>query len=63
MENVRIQDDLYMYVNGETIENLVIPDDRPSTGGFALLAEGVEKIMMGEFEEMAAAPLAELARQ
>ena len=37
MENIRIQDDLYMHVNGETLDNLVIPDDRPSTGGFALL--------------------------
>ena len=26
MENVRIQDDLYMYVNKETLDNLVIPD-------------------------------------
>ena len=54
MENIRIQDDLYMHVNGETLDTLVIPDDSPSTGGFALLAEGVEKIKMGEFEEMAA---------
>ena len=52
MENVRIQDDLYMYVNGETIENLVIPDDKPYAGGFAELADGVEKIMMEEFASM-----------
>ena len=53
MENIRIQDDLYMHVNQETIENLVIPDDKPIAGGFAELSDGVEKIMMGEFEEMA----------
>ena len=54
MENIRIQDDLYMYVNQETLDKLVIPDDKPYAGGFAELADGVEKIMMGEFEEMVA---------
>ena len=53
MENVRIQDDLYNHVNGETLEKLVIPDDKPTAGGFQDLADGVEKIMMGEFEAMA----------
>ena len=52
MENVRIQDDLYNFVNGETIEKLVIPDDKPAAGGFQDLADGVEKIMMGEFATM-----------
>ena len=52
MEKVRIQDDLYTYVNQEALENLVIPDDKPVAGGFSELADGVEKIMMGEFEEM-----------
>ena len=53
MENIRIQDDLYMYVNQETLENLVIPDDKPMAGGFNELSDGVEKIMMDEFETMA----------
>ena len=52
MEKFRIQDDLYMYVNQETLENIVIPDDKPVAGGFSELADGVEKIMMGEFEGM-----------
>ena len=52
MENIRIQDDLYMHVNGEAIENLVIPDDKPCAGGFNELADGVEKIMMDEFAAM-----------
>ncbi len=52
MENIRIQDDLYMYVNGETLDKLVIPDDKPCAGGFSQLDEGVEDIMMGEFKEM-----------
>ena len=52
MENIRIQDDLYTYVNQKTLDELVIPDDKPTAGGFAKLADSVEKIMMGEFEAM-----------
>ena len=52
MENIRIQDDLYNYVNGKRLEELVIPDDKPTAGGFAELNDSVEKIMMGEFESM-----------
>ena len=54
MENIRIQDDLYMHVNQATLEELVIPDDKPTAGGFAKLSDGVEKIMMEEFKTMAA---------
>ena len=53
MENIRIQDDLYTYVNQKTLEELVIPDDKPVAGGFTELADGVEKIMMNEFATMA----------
>ena len=52
MEKIRIQDDLYTYVNQETLDSLVIPDDKPSTGGFSKLADDVEKIMMDEFDVM-----------
>ncbi|MFT8337982.1 M13 family metallopeptidase [Schleiferilactobacillus harbinensis] len=51
---VRIQDDLFDYVNGEWEKNAVIPDDESSTGGFNDLARDVEKKMMGEFADMAA---------
>ena len=54
MENLRIQDDLYMFVNKETLDNLVIPDDKPSAGGFAALGDEVEKLMMDEFETLTA---------
>ncbi|MBQ7912117.1 MAG: M13 family peptidase [Clostridia bacterium] len=53
MENIRIQDDLYMHVNQEALEELVIPDDKPTAGGFAKLSDGVEKIMMDEFKTLA----------
>lgn len=52
MENIRIQDDLYMHVNQAKLEELVIPDDRPSTGGFATLNDEVEQLMIGEFNTM-----------
>ena len=52
MEKIRIQDDLYTFVNQETLDKLVIPDDQPATGGFQTLAVEVEKLMIGEFNEM-----------
>ncbi len=52
MENIRIQDDLYLFVNQEKLEELVIPDDKPCAGGFNELADSVEKIMMDEFRTM-----------
>ena len=50
---VRIQDDLYEAVNGEWLKTAVIPDDRPTTGGFSDLDQGVEKIMMADFKAFA----------
>ena len=50
---VRIQDDLYEAVNGEWLKTAVIPDDKPITGGFASLDEGVEKLMMADFKAFA----------
>ena len=46
---VRIQDDLYHAVNGDWIDKAVIPDDRPTCGGFADLDENVEKILREDF--------------
>ena len=45
-DKVRIQDDLYTYVNQEKLAQLVIPDDQPSVGGFQTLAVDVEKTMI-----------------
>ena len=52
MEKIRIQDDLYTYVNQAKLEELVIPDDMPVAGGFATLGTDVEKLMIGEFNAM-----------
>ena len=54
MEKIRIQDDLYTYVNQAKLDELVIPDDMPVAGGFATLGEDVEKLMIGEFNAMCA---------
>jgi len=65
MEKVRIQDDLYTYVNQAKLDELVIPDDMPVAGGFATLGTDVEKLMIGEINTMckdAAYPNAHLAR-
>ena len=53
MSNVRIQDDLYEYVNGDFLKNAVIPADRPTTGGFSELDQGVEKTLMADFSAFA----------
>ena len=53
-KNIRIQDDLYQAVNGEWLEKAVIPEDKPMTGGFADLDEGVEKLLMADFKAFAA---------
>ena len=45
-KSIRIQDDLYHFVNGAWLDQAVIPDDRPTAGGFADLDKGVEKILM-----------------
>ncbi len=50
---VRIQDDLYEAVNGAWLKTAVIPDDRPSTGGFVILDQNVEKTMMADFRAFA----------
>ena len=51
MEKVRIQDNLYEAVNGEWLATAIIPDDRPTTGGFSVLDQEVEELMMKEFKE------------
>lgn len=50
MSDIRIQDDLYEAINGDWLEKAVIPDDRPSTGGFAVLDQEVEKLLMEDFK-------------
>ncbi|MCH5151809.1 MAG: M13 family peptidase [Clostridiales bacterium] len=53
MEKVRVQDDLYLHVNKEWMDNAVIPDDKPRIGGFSDLDEDVEKLLISDFNKMA----------
>ena len=50
---VRVQDDLYNYVNGEWMKTAVIPNDKPVTGGFVCLNDDVEKTLMADFAAFA----------
>ena len=52
MEKIRIQDDLYTFINQAKLDELVIPDDMPVAGGFASLGTDVEKLMIDEFNTM-----------
>ena len=54
MEKIRIQDDLYTFVNQAKLEELVIPEDMPDASVFATLSTDVEKLMIGEFNTMCA---------
>ena len=47
---IRIQDDLYENINGEWLKKAVIPEDRPTNGGFASLAVDVEEKLMADFK-------------
>lgn len=51
-KDIRIQDDLYKFVNQEWIDNAVIPSDRPTAGGFSDLDRGVEELMINEFNSL-----------
>ena len=51
-DKVRLEDDLYSYVNGKWIEKAIIPDDLPCTGGFIDLSVGVEKLMIEELNAL-----------
>ena len=53
-----LKDDFYDYVNGDWLESAVIPADKPATGGFQDLVDGIDQLMMAEFKNMAADPLA-----
>ena len=50
---VRVQDDLYKHVNGEWLKTAVIPDDKPTTGGFSSLRDEVEELLMSDFDKFA----------
>lgn len=52
-KKVRVQDDLYQFVNGDWLKKAKIPSDRPTTGGFAMLDENVQKKLRKDFDSFA----------
>ena len=52
MSEIRIQDDLFEYVNHDWLEKAVIPDDKPRIGGFSDLDVGVEEQLIKDLNEM-----------
>jgi len=50
---IRIQDDLYHFVNDETLRQVVIPSDEPTAGGYSELDKAVERLLMADFSAMA----------
>lgn len=52
----RLEDDLYNYVNGKWIKKAKIPADKPSTGGFIDLMDGVEKTLLKDFKKFSVKP-------
>lgn len=49
-----LKNDFYEYVNGEWMKTAVIPADKPATGGFQDLVDGIDKLLMTEFNTMLA---------
>lgn len=47
-----LKDDLYQAVNGAWLKTAVIPADKSTTGGFADLADNIEKLLMADFEAL-----------
>lgn len=52
-----IKDNLYMAVNGEWLKTAKIPADKPLTGGFADLADNIEKTLMRDFNQLSSGEL------
>lgn len=52
MTDLRKQD-FYEHVNGEWLKTAVIPADKPATGGFQDLVEGIDQLLIKELNQMA----------
>lgn len=54
MERTKIKEDLYEAVNGEWIKTAEIPADKPATGGFQDLVDGIDELLMTDTKKMQA---------
>ncbi|MFZ8765238.1 M13 family metallopeptidase [Enterococcus diestrammenae] len=48
--------DFYEYVNGDWLKTAEIPADKPATGGFQDLVDGIDEQLMAEFDHFVAHP-------
>ncbi|MFR3683726.1 MAG: M13 family metallopeptidase [Enterococcus sp.] len=52
MDKTKIKEDLYEAVNGEWIEEATIPADKPATGGFQDLVDGIDDLLITDTKKM-----------
>ena len=52
-KKVRLEDDFYLYENGDWIDKAVIPSDKPLTGSFVEIMIDNEKKLMADLKEFA----------
>ena len=51
-----VRQDLYQAVNGDWVKQAQIPADKPATGGFNDLVDGIEKQLMADLDAMLTTP-------
>lgn len=56
MDKTKIKEDLYEAVNGEWIEKATIPADKPATGGFQDLVDGIDDLLITDTKKMSENP-------
>ncbi|MGX7204199.1 M13 family metallopeptidase [Enterococcus pingfangensis] len=56
MDKTKIKEDLYEAVNGEWIKEVVIPADKPATGGFQDLVDEIDDLLIADTKKMSADP-------
>lgn len=56
MDKTKIKEDLYEAVNGAWIKEATIPADKPATGGFQDLVDGIDDLLMADTKKMSDDP-------
>lgn len=56
MDKAKIKHDLYAAVNGERLKEAVIPADKPATGGFQDLVDGIDDLLIADTKKMSDDP-------
>ncbi|MBO0432530.1 M13-type metalloendopeptidase [Enterococcus sp. DIV0660C] len=56
MNKERLKQDFFEAVNEDWLKTAKIPADKPATGGFQDLVEGIDQLLMGEVDDLLAHP-------